>query len=761
MARDQNFLLGQGERITAPEVIKKGSSPKKPPYSFADAKKRATERLSKTLDALDKLPNDACPNDEAVAVVTLHPRFLSKSEVPSDMLEEVGLRTIGSRSRKITPDAWGIDRHANSALTAELFVAGTRAAFGRWLKTMPSWTSESPVAHRLTQIESISAVPADSKVKGLDSKSAPSTVLEVVIHNAHERRVIDAFVRFARSRGADPVIEHQKDIQGLTFLPVRLARATVTDAAAFAAELALFSFVRVARAMPTLRPFRPGILRGPSAFPVQLPVAAAIDDTTRAVIFDGGIPAAMQEQLKPWVRHVDPLDIGKPVPSFQEHGLAVTTAFLFGPLKPNVQADRPMCGVDHVRVLDENSGAGEHVDALYYYEVLERITNHLDSNHGAYKLANISLGPNMAVDDDEVTLWTASLDRRFAHENILVTVAAGNDGDRDPLSGLNRVQPPADGVNVLSVGASDRTDTKWARAVYSCVGPGRCPGIVKPDGVMFGGSPTEGFGVLDISGAGAHTNGTSFAAPYTLRSAAAITAQVGDRVRPLAVRALLVHRAQEHKHHDLDEVGWGHFDHDGLRLITCEDHEALVVYQGKLPVGPYLRARVPLPPGKLAGFVRVSATLAIAPEIDPQHPDAYTRAGVEVTFRPHTGKFATAKDGAKRKQPQTSSFFSEGNVYGGAESALREDGHKWEPVLRATRKYRASSLFEPCFDIKYHHRDEAAPNLTALPIPYALVISLHAPKVADLYNQVVRAYRNELSPFRPQLRPTLRTSGSR
>lgn len=95
-------------------------------------------------------------------------------------------------------------------------------------------------------------------------------------------------------------------------------------------------------------------------------------------------------------------------------------------------------------------------------------------------------------------------------------------------------------------------------------------------------------------------------------------------------------------------------------------------------------------------------------------------------------------------------------MYGGAESALREDGHKWEPLLRATRRFRASSLHAPWFDIKYHHRDTAKPNLSALPIPYALVVSLRAPKVKDLYNQVVRAFRTELTPFRPQTRATVR-----
>lgn len=44
------------------------------------------------------------------------------------------------------------------------------------------------------------------------------------------------------------------------------------------------------------------------------------------------------------------------------------------------------------------------------------------------------------------------------------------------------------------------------------------------------------------------------------------------------------------------------------------------------------------------------------------------------------------------------------------------------------------------------------------PIPYALVVSLKAPKVPDLYNRVVRGYANILIPIQPrfriQVRPT-------
>ena len=64
-------------------------------------------------------------------------------------------------------------------------------------------------------------------------------------------------------------------------------------------------------------------------------------------------------------------------------------------------------------------------------DVLERILNHLDANP-TYEFINISLGPRLPIEDDDVTEWTAALDERFAAGRAVATVATGNDGDADP-----------------------------------------------------------------------------------------------------------------------------------------------------------------------------------------------------------------------------------------------------------------------------------------------------------------------------------------
>jgi len=745
MAREHNFLLGQGERLAQKVTIRKAGGTKNPPYDFHTAKARIAERLQVVEAEIAKLPDEACPRGEVVAVVTLHPRYLSKSDFPSELFSAVGLRAVGSRSRTVKPEQWGVRKHGEEAITEDIFVAGAKTAFERWANTVKRWRPDTRGAEDLRHIEDLTAFEAKAKLRSIPEEER--ALLEVVLHNSGADDVVLAFIQYAKAHGAEPLIERRRNVRGLTFMPVRVDPRR-------AEEIARFSFVRVARGMPSLRPFRPSVLRSSSGFAVTLPTNGPVDTKTRAVIFDGGLPAQAASALKPWVNLIEPIGIGKPAPAFQEHGLGVTTAFLFGPLRAGQMPDAPLCAVDHVRVLDEKTGAGNDIE---YFDVLDRIEAHLDRNLGLYTLVNVSLGPALPVDDDEVTLWTAALDKRFAHGRCVATVAAGNDGHLDAVAKLNRIQPPADGVNVLSVGAADRTGAGWQRASYSCVGPGRCPGVVKPDGIAFGGSPLEQFGVLNSSLTGCHESGTSYAAPYALRSAAAVRAQLGERLSPLAIRALLLHRAEIEDGHDWKEVGWGRFESDPLRLITCDDDEALVVFQGELPVGEHLRAPIPMPQAPLTGEVTVSATLVIAPEVDPEHPSAYTRSGLEVAFRPHSGKHGKRSDGTKGQHAKTRPFFSGSLLYGQPETVLREDGHKWEPCLRSQATFRASSLSAPLFDIYYHHRESGMKATAPQPIPYAFIVGLKAPRVADLYDRVVRAHANILVPIQPQTRIQVRT----
>jgi hypothetical protein len=101
MAREQNFLLGLGERLTGPVKVPSGGGEKNPPYDFPTAKSRVAKKLAATTTALDAIPSDACPNNEVVAVVTMHPRYVSKSDFPAQLFGP----SVSARS-EVDHDRW-------------------------------------------------------------------------------------------------------------------------------------------------------------------------------------------------------------------------------------------------------------------------------------------------------------------------------------------------------------------------------------------------------------------------------------------------------------------------------------------------------------------------------------------------------------------------------------------------------------------------------------------------------------------------------
>jgi len=740
MARKHNFLLGHGERLTGKVEVRTGGGDKEPPYPFLKAKERVTTRAKTIATQVEKLPAAACPGDEVVLAITMHPRYISKSDFPDHLLHELGFRTVGTRARRVAPESWGIKKHPKDSLTDEIFVAASKNSVRGLERVVANMTVESLGADDLSHVEDISLPIGRTKLKSLGTTPAETQRwLEVVLHNRGRVDVLAAFVEYAKALGTVVDVRRSRNVGGLTFVPVS------SDAKA-AERLADFSFLRVARSMPTLRPLSPSIIRANTV--VSVPIVDPVTGSCRALIFDGGIPSGVLSALQPWVTLIEPSGIGPSVPYLEEHGLGVTSAFLFGPILNPKALARPICSVDHVRVLDE--GLTTTTDP-YYFDVLDRMLEYFDDEGHEYDLVNMSIGPRLPVDDDDVTLWTASWDQRLSNGEWIVTAATGNDGERDAASGSKRIQPPSDGVNLLSVGACDRSNGTWTRSPYSCVGPGRRPGFGKPDGVIFGGSQTEQFPVLLTASTIQDMQGTSFAAPFALRLAATVKAQLGSELNSLAVRALMIHQASNADGLPAAEIGWGRFELDPERLITCEDHEALVIYQGELKPNEYLRVKIPIPVNSTQGDVELEATLLLSTEVDPAHASAYTRRGVEVFFRPHIERFGKPYKGKPPVHPKTSRFLCARNLYGASESNLREEGFKWEPCRRSRITMRSSSLKSPCFDLHNHHRAHGVASPAVTDTKYALVVTVRAPKVKDFYDKVVRAYANILIPLQPKV----------
>lgn len=729
-----NFLIGRGELLTHDIKGPKRMPGKAEVYTFGQAQERLQPQFELVASALDALPAEACPGDFAVARLTMNPSFIARSYFPTGLLRSTGLESIGSRTVKITPQAWTRKGDPRETTTTELFIAGKRQAFRR----LAQWTSiiepQSEEGDDLTHIEKFAAFAPHERIVSFGTPK--DRVYEIGLHllpSEDPGLIQEAFLKFAKRAQVKLHTELDFTAGNLWFAPAEGKRTDIE-------RLAEFAFVRVIRPMPRLRGIRPIHRSGGPSVNCSLPSEQALSSEPRVAVLDGGLPK--HHPIGPWLRSYRKLDEhAADDPVGLEHGLGVTSALLFGPIQPNGTASRPFAPVDHLRVLDQDISKE---DPYELYRTLGLVEQVLLSR--SYEFVNLSLGPDLAVEDHEVHSWTSVIDDLLSDGDTLMTVAVGNNGERDRESGNARVQVPSDCVNALAVGAADDTNASWARAPYSAIGPGRSPGVVKPDLMAFGGNPaSQYFHVLTSGNKPALTPqlGTSFASPYLLRSAVGIRAILGAGLSPLAIKALLVHGADPGIHEQV-EVGWGKIPEDVMSVITCPEGVARVVYQGELKPSKYLRAALPLPKDGLKGKVRLRATFCYASPTDPQDAAAYTKAGLEVVFRPHDEKVGEGKSNANTK-----SFFDLKKF--ATEHERRADQGKWETVLHGAQNFLGSSLKNPVFDIHYNARDGGGKAAGAEKIRYALILSLEAPKHADLYNDILRAYAKTLVPIQPRV----------
>jgi len=749
MANPINYLIGRGETLVQPISLNTGGGDKAHPYTFEEAMVRLRPEIASTGQSVDELPALACPNDEAVISLTLHPSYLAKSYHPSRLLNGLGLRQVGSRERRVMPAKWTQKEAPAEPLVApELFIAGDRRKLIALDRAVLE-TRDEAIYEDFRRIEHISALD-DGRV-GLVPGVEREPPLEVILHAdvaewwGHD--VLRGFGEWCRSLGIDIRNIRRQQAGGLTFLGLHAPRDQLT-------ELSQFAFLRRLRRMPKLA-FRDVELRAGetrSSFPVELNNELVVDSELRAAIFDGGLPA--KHQFPSFVVSREAAGIGAALPQAVRHGSQVTSAFLYGPLTQGTTLERAYSGVDHWRVIDEDG------DDFELMTTLDRIMEVLEQH--PYDLVSLSIGPDEALLDHDVHIWTARLDQFAATGRTLVVSAAGNNGSMDVDSGLCRVQPAADGVNVLGVGASDNPRKPWARASYSAKGPGRSPGLVKPDVLAFGGSSRELFYAANGIGTATGVFGTSFAAPAAARLGAGLRALFGTQLSPTALRALLVHHA-DCGTHDQCDVGWGSLPPRLDDLATCLDDEATVVYQGVLEPARYRRFLLPVPADGFGGMVDLRATLVTATPVDPEDAINYTRTGVSITFRPKTvgdpGTYMLKGELRQRSVHQSASFFGQSAMFQ-TEQMLRDDAQRWEAVLKAGRRFRASTLDQPVFDVEHQARAHGQGAQRSDTVSYALIVTVREKGATDLYNRVVRSYAGRLEAMRPQVNIPIRTRSS-
>ena len=708
---DKNLLLGSGQLLTKEIPTPKGGGNKKHPYSFGVAREALLPQLHELVERSLNTPEAAKPNGMSVAKLTLHPAYLAKSYFPGPLLNGFDFELIGSKSVEVSPRGRTKEVKVEREVTNCLYKAGTDSSFQAFENQLQTVQMPRGIMDDVRKIEELEHFSSEDKIRSLGDAETESKY-EVALHTPYGSPVVlDAFFQYAMN--LEVVTERDRKITtgGLTFLPILATRDS-------ARRLSEFTFLRTLRVMPELRVYKPVLTRTTVAMPKpNLPTEEAQCDDISVAVFDGGVGT---NDIAKWCDEVTYSDL--PTSSaLLAHGASVTSTILFGPVS-TLEADlpQPYTRIDHHRVLDATTDASDPD----LFDVVLRIRDALEGKQ--YQFVNFSIGPRLPIEDDDVSVWTSVLDPLLANGSCLATVAVGNDGK---LVGQNRIQPPSDLVNGLAVGAATTIGKDWMRADYSCIGPGRSPGFIKPDGVAFGGTDSERFNVYCPTTGLVHGEcGTSFAAPLVLRTALSLKSKLAIDASPLTIRALLIHHIEK-KNIPKSEIGWGRFPLMAEQMLYCADDEVTVVYTGKLKPSKYLRAEIPFPDIELEGDVRLKATFCYSSEIEPEHPINYTKSGLVVSFRP------------KGPANKTDSFFNLRELYQ-TEQESRSDAHKWETTLHRERKFRKNTLIDPCFDIVYQAREAgSAPRISELSeLNYVLVVTVSVANTPNVYNNIRQKY---------------------
>jgi subtilase family protein len=777
---DRRLFVG-GERlrldVAAPPS---GGGAKYEPQTPAEAREVLLPMVREVVAMADRLPT-RLRGDRVYVEARLLPNYLAASYFPVVLLNQIGAVPVGSRADTAI---YRTKSRAQETGTRRLVLAVDDEGLERLEALIDQPGASRPEQQAFTEIrkfDQVGLATSEDVILGRPADDESETTWEAVLHPATilqgepeplDQASIEKWNRFVRSLGGRVHPDFVRRVGGLTFAPIVLA-ASMVD------ELARFNPLRTLRPMPIIRP-RPRFgtrsvarLRPP---PTTDPAAPA----PRVGVFDGGI-----HQSNPTPRlfpnpHIDltpePADADD-----MDHGTGVTGAVMYGLTRPGDTAGQPPCPIDCLRVFP----APDVPDDLFGYWVLDQITKAvIDHEHD---IVNLSIGPELAVEDTtEPNRWTSELDQLAWDRDVLIVVASGNAGDEDRPSGLHRVQVPADMVNGITVGACDVAPPHrpWARAPYSSMGPGRHGNRIQPAGVQFGGTDSDPFPVLQADGSYLESCGTSYAAPLVTHALADLAVRL-PVATPSVLRAFAVHFTEQHRTHRrlIDEVGHGRFLLDFAPVLDSSADEAHILFVDEIERGELLGYQLPVPDG-VTGPLEVVLTLAYVSPVEPSEPTEYTRASLELTFRPHhlRHRFSPPK-GSTGQTPVVLDYTSQeafellgagwdmsqepvtrtlGAPPGSSEGTLRDAG-KWETVRHHRLRLGSGEVHQPRLELSYLARRAGLLDASPPSVPFAIVASITDRSGATDFHDQVAARFPTLTPLpRSQARvQTLRLRASR
>lgn len=274
---------------------------------------------------IENKPTDACANDEVVVKFIQHPSYLAKTYYPRKLFKKFGMKDVGSRSVKISPDNWATQKHPDIAVTSCIYVSGKKTDYKKMLKDVEQNQLDQTALDFIRTIERIDIFTPEEKIKNLDS-TREINKLEVVIHASQEEKsIIEAFFNYVHKLGGDVESNKSKSVGGLTFLPVTIEHGLEE-------ELAEFSHLRALRSIPKLRFNKPDLTRKQLRESFVFPQNYKLSEKFKVCIFDGGLGST--HLLGDLAKEIIPADISTSHPRFLAHGSEVCSTYLFGPYEP-------------------------------------------------------------------------------------------------------------------------------------------------------------------------------------------------------------------------------------------------------------------------------------------------------------------------------------------------------------------------------------------------------------------------------------------
>lgn len=724
--------------------------------SIEDAAARVMAQSSAAAEVLAATPAEFL-GEYPILQIELTAEALAASRYPKRLFRDCGFVHVGSIVRDDV---------------RTLFVAMPDDG----LETLQRLARQAPAAINaikdgIQAVETISLAQAATRERRELLSGGDQEVVEIVLHGQPDARgvaapagatTIDSVTALVEASGGAVVDDWIGSSDIATFIPARIGAEGLV-------ELNRHNAIRVCGPMSQLRPLPTPLPPEelPLSFIFSAPPPSSKVAPLKVAVFDGGVCA----DSPVWQGRVTECEIGSPAPTADSraHGALVTSALLYGHLGGG-QVLPPPANMDitHYTAIPQS---GREYD-LQMYWLLDTMAKVVRDND--FDVVLVCTGPDLIVTDDHIDRWTSTIDQLSFDHDVLFVVAAGNNGELDAATRMNRILVPADTVNGLTVGATD-SPTGTTGASYSAKGPGRTRGQILPTGVAFGGSRSEPFVAVGDDGAPLLFSGTSCAAPLFVHGLARAATRLGIKHRTATVlKCCAIHFADTVRGQNPDEVGYGHLPLDYPEIDYTESHIAHVLFEGSTARDAIAGYSVPMPEGMPAP-VDLRITVVSTSEVNSADAGDYTAAGLVITLRPDATLFSftspldakvvrklsmtrdaqtvaslLAQGWKKSEQPVSQSW----TVHNKTEAELRARG-KWESEQVIVHRLQ-TPMVEPRIELQHLSRQDAQLTAATPPLQWTMLISLTCPPGTKL-NQTVQAEFPTLQPHVITIEPDVET----